>query len=422
MDEKEEANKGKFQNKRGLPDVSEQLYQNQALFDTTQDGKLERVEKEIHQGSGYGVKISQARAMEQDPKYRHKDANHEREVHEERKVTDPVTHLPVTIHDFTNQQLENALKNIPLTGSQQLLQLRDKATEGEEPRADTERLFAPRHEDVKSELIRTFRFAVNIGIGVILLVIALVLLFVHRFGLSKELSSSDKHGRKLQADAVLATITLEAVIFIFGIWGFRRWVENKVDCFWMDQIWNRERQSEKEKADAHTSESTQWLNSLLASVWPLVNPDLFKSLADTLEDSMQASLPKLVNMVNVEDLGQGSETPRILGIRWLPPDATASAHSASSMVHSGGVDRGGSKSEDSNGQQQGPHEQEEDLMKAVEAEEGDSVSLEVAFAYRARPAARKLSSKAENAHLFLAVYLPAGIRLRKYLSFLFLNF
>jgi hypothetical protein len=102
------------------------------------------------------------------------------------------------------------------------------------------------------------------------------------------------------------------------------------------------------------------------------------------------------------------------------------------MVYRGGVCRESLKPEDSNGQQQGkkhsqytknkPHEQEEHLMKAVEAEEGDSVSLEVAFAYRARTAARKLSSKAKNAHLFLTVYLPAGIRLREYLSSLLLDF
>jgi hypothetical protein len=33
-------------------------------------------------------------------------------------------------------------------------------------------------------------------------------------------------------------------------------------------------------------ESTQWLNSLLSSVWPLVNPELFTSLADMLKRMM----------------------------------------------------------------------------------------------------------------------------------------
>lgn len=57
-------------------------------------------------------------------------------------------------------------------------------------------------------------------------------------------------------------------------------------------------------------------------------------------------------------------------------------------------------------------------FKAVKAEERDLVSLEVAFAYRAKSAARNLGAKAKNAHLFLSIYLPAGLRLRKYLVFL----
>lgn len=41
------------------------------------------------------------------------------------------------------------------------------------------------------------------------------------------------------------------------------------------------------------------MNSLLTSVWLLVNPDLFASRGDTLKDIMQASLPKLVRMICV---------------------------------------------------------------------------------------------------------------------------
>ncbi|KAJ5642781.1 meiotically up-regulated protein [Penicillium lividum] len=89
----------------------------------------------------------------------------------------------------------------------------------------------------------------------------------------------------------------------------------------------------RKQIDAHAPESTQWLNSLLASVWLLVNPDLFSSLVDTLEDSMQASLPKLVNMINLEDLGQGSEAPRILGVRWIPSNANGRSASHSKNIY-----------------------------------------------------------------------------------------
>ncbi|KAJ5605331.1 hypothetical protein N7510_010485 [Penicillium lagena] len=431
MDEKDEADKGRFQNERGLPYGPKPIHQNQAMFDTSQDGELEQSETEIRQGRGHGVNVSHAPSCEQDQKHKHDDTNHGKQDDGEREVTDPVTHLPVMIHDFTSQELKNALENIPLTGSQQLRSSKvggkskiqsHKTTEGEEAHAGMERLFAPGDEYAKTELIRTFRFAVNVGIGVILLIMALIPFFVHLFDLSKELSSSDKVSRRPWADAVLATIILEAVVLVFGVWSFRRWVENKLDGFWVDQAWKGEGQSEREKADANTPESTQWLNSLLASIWPLVNPELFASLADTLEDSMQASLPKLVNMINVEDLGQGSEAPRILGVRWLPSDATGCSVSGSGKLHGGGDSQGSTEYEDSNSQQEnqkpsqytndGPQkEQEQNLMKVVEAEEGDFVSLEIAFAYRARPAGRKLSTMAKNAHLFLAIYLPTGIRL-----------
>jgi len=443
MDGKDEAGRGRLQNELGLPEGSKQLQLNQAIFDTSSDGEPERDETGICQEQGHGMSMSQAPPGEQDPKHKQKDASCGQKDHREREVTDPITHLPVMIHDFTAQDLQNALANISLTGSQQLRSSdiggnpkstiqRNGTTEGEEAHAGMEQLFAPGHEYAKTELIRTFRFAVNVGMGVVLLIMTLILFFVHLFDLSKELSSSNEVSRRPQADAVLATITLEAVVFVFGVWWFRHWVEKKVDGFWADQGWKSGRQSEKEKADAHTPESTQWLNSLLASIWPLVNPDLFASLADTLEDSMQSSLPKLVNMINVEDLGQGSEAPRILGVRRIPSDANGRSVSGSKTFHREGDSHGSTEYEESNSHQQNEkpgeytsdepqEEHEQNLMKVVEAEEGDFVSLEVAFAYRARPAGRNLSTMAKNAHLFLAIYLPAGIRLRKYCPSLILS-
>ena len=71
-------------------------------------------------------------------------------------------------------------------------------------------------------------------------------------------------------------------------------------------IWNAAQTREERASESSLPESVQWLNSLLASVWPLINPDLFTSLADTVEDVMQASLPKLVRMISVSDLGQGN--------------------------------------------------------------------------------------------------------------------
>ncbi|KAH0579418.1 hypothetical protein H2248_002279 [Termitomyces sp. 'cryptogamus'] len=65
------------------------------------------------------------------------------------------------------------------------------------------------------------------------------------------------------------------------------------------------------------TETAVWLNSLLHSFWPIVNPALFTSISDMLEGALQASLPSFVHGVYVADISQGSEPMCVLGIRWL---------------------------------------------------------------------------------------------------------
>jgi hypothetical protein len=49
-----------------------------------------------------------------------------------------------------------------------------------------------------------------------------------------------------------------------------------------------------------------------------MNPDLFSSIPDLLEDVMQASVPVSVHSVRVADLGTGENPPRIMALRSLP--------------------------------------------------------------------------------------------------------
>lgn len=125
--------------------------------------------------------------------------------------------------------------------------------------------------------------------------------------------------------------------------------------------------------DQERPESAKWLNSMLKSIWPIVNPDLFVSVCDMLEDTMQASLPKMVHGVRVVDLGQGIEPLRILGVRWL--------------------DAGDA------GQR----------MESLPTEEGDFVNIEVAVAYRARATRKGLKHRSQNAHLLLEFWTVADI-------------
>ncbi|KAJ7115858.1 hypothetical protein C8R44DRAFT_709280 [Mycena epipterygia] len=131
-------------------------------------------------------------------------------------------------------------------------------------------------------------------------------------------------------------------------------------------------QLQGEETQLHKSESPEtaiWFNSLLRSLWPIVNPALFTSVADMLEDALQASLPKLIHGVRVADIGQGSEALRIIGIRSL---------------------QGG------------------DATRASD-DEGDFVNLEVALAYRARPRGTGLKDRSKNPHILMQFWVAGGV-------------
>ncbi|KAK5276691.1 hypothetical protein LTR16_010815, partial [Cryomyces antarcticus] len=53
----------------------------------------------------------------------------------------------------------------------------------------------------------------------------------------------------------------------------------------------------------------------------------------------------------------------------------------------------------------------EAIAEGLEAEDGDFMNLEVAFAYRARSSTRRFKDRAKNAHLYLAFYLPGSVKL-----------
>ncbi|KAJ7733266.1 hypothetical protein DFH07DRAFT_845937 [Mycena maculata] len=116
-------------------------------------------------------------------------------------------------------------------------------------------------------------------------------------------------------------------------------------------------------------ETAAWFNALLHSLWPIVNPAMFASAADMLEDALQASLPRAIHGVRVADIGQGSEALRIIGIRSLEPADGAGAS----------------------------------------AEDGDFVNLEVAVAYRTRPRGTGLKARSGNPHMLLQFWIAGGI-------------
>ena len=382
-----------------------------------------------------------------DPKQKRRNMKNMKRDSAPRELTDPVTHLRVQVHDSTSRELKTVPENEPAPGTEPRTatglsaksksdsEIKKETEEEQVEHRSMEKLFPPPNfQATRDEIAGIHSLAISIGLSSVLFLSLSLALANHLF------TSSDRSSRSWLSLTVSSSLFLTTGFSIGGgiIWFLQAWLKNRIHNVWDDELWEAARKKEEENAPSPIPESTQWLNSFLSSVWGLINPDLFTSLADTLEDVMQASLPKLVRMISVEDLGQGSESIRILGIHWLPTGAAAQSVSKSGKVESGNKeesdrkvsgegqvddeskkgDDGQQKSSDKDGGKSEKEEgkettEDESIAEGMEAEEGDFVNVEVAFSYRASSSGKSISVKSKNAHLFLAFYLPGAIRFRE---------
>ncbi|KAF2280898.1 meiotically up-regulated gene 190 protein [Westerdykella ornata] len=347
---------------------------------------------------------------EQDPKKARKAMKKFSGEGTEREVTDPITHLPVQIHDFTDKDLKMTPKNDAPVGAEPETATGAENAEKDEKQLENEKQYSqdsysamdalfppPEFQKTRDEITDIYRKALTAGLGIVsgslTLVIAVFQLTSHTEGWSRTFST-------------FAEVAVCVAVSVAVIVGLRQYTENRIKDVWETEVWQAERQQGRKLVKNRTAESAQWLNSLLASVWPLVNPDLFTAISDTLEDVMQASLPKMVRMVSVEDFGQGSEAVRILGVRWLPTGAAARSVSQDGRLQA--KDQG---KNDRTVPGQGSPGEDEKVAEGMEAEEGDFINMEIAFAYRPSTGAKRIKERAKSAHLYLAFYLPSNIRL-----------
>ena len=119
-------------------------------------------------------------------------------------------------------------------------------------------------------------------------------------------------------------------------------------------------------------------------MWALIDPDLFASVADTLEDIMQASVPGIIENVRVAQIDQGTNPFRILSLRALPDDHV---QEMKDDIHR------------RNKENKDPQE------LAADEEGGDYYNLECSFAYHAMESAGSTSARAKNMHMHLVFYL-----------------
>lgn len=427
----------------------------QSQSDPRQDSSGKEDGKKGKKDDDGGKSATEVAAGHLDPKQKRKDMKKIKRHGGGREVIDPVTHLPVLIRDMTDKDLASAPENELAAGShhrnvtggadKSQEQLDDELKELQKGFAGMQKLFPPPDfHDTKEEMMRTYRLALRAGLGAISAIAVLGLLVISLQlprDSTAQPTNSDWFGRgtsrtgaswwSLSWSWLGITITLATTAAMaFGVTIFiSHWLKLKVESIFEDETWDASRKQEVDsvESEAELPESVAWLNSLVASVWPLINPDLFTSVVDMLEDVMQASLPKVIRMVSIDDMGQGSEAFRILGVRWLPTAAAGQSVDEDGNLSppkddgkSGDNDRSGSgegqmEDEGDNDQSQEAQdnkqkEQEQQAIReGLEAEEGDFVNLELAFAYRARSSGKSIKAKAKNAHLYLKFYLPGGI-------------
>lgn len=388
---------------------------------------------------------SETGAGANDPKAQRKALKKRKDERAERQVTDPVTHLPVKIHDLTSAALKEVPVNERAYGTTERTstglsnkkksrqQLDSETKELQQDYESMDSLFPPPSFDhMKMELVSIYRTGVTVGLGGIValtMVMGSLFFFFHTSSIT---TSPEGETRRVVVFSIwvlpLAITLCTAYALVIGV---RDWMTRRIQNAWDDEVWESDAEARSKEAESHEPESVVWLNSLLASVWPLINPDLFTSLADTLEDVMQASLPSMVKMVSVNDIGQGSEAIRVLGVRWLPTGAAAqsvgedgqlsgdndSDHQNDRKVSGEGEVEKPKDDEDQKGHnqdsktEQGEDGSQQQVAEGMEAEEGDFVNVEIAFAYRARSSSKSLKERVKDMHLYIAFYLAGSIKL-----------
>jgi hypothetical protein len=198
----------------------------------------------------------------------------------EREVTDPVTHLPIKIHDFTDKDLKKTPENLPPPRTGTGLEddeLHDHDKQQRRSHRSMHNLFPPpEYDEVGQQMAQIQSTALTVGLASVLAIMVGILILEKLFGLGARLES--KVLQRESAGKTVASIFLLVLASAVGsltIWCVRTWTEKKVNQVWDRETWEAERQQGRERAKANTPESTQWLCELLSSVWPLVNPDLF---------------------------------------------------------------------------------------------------------------------------------------------------
>lgn len=230
---------------------------------------------------------------QKDPKTLRKELKNKGNQRSERTVTDPVTHLPISIRDFTEHDLEmiprdddpfpDQLKKSKSyhrsdSGLSKILHEQESQQQSHDATKD---LFPPPSYDaIRDEFSLIYRKVITVGAILIIAILSLPAVFwaiCTVFSMTLDMSPTAKAFFFLVMTS-LALLGSAGVVF-----GLQDWAEKQVKDTWDESVWRADQLKNKERGHHGLQESVIWFNKLFGSLWPLINPDLFTSLADTLE-------------------------------------------------------------------------------------------------------------------------------------------
>jgi len=242
-----------------------------------------------------GMKDTSQVSAASNAKAKRKEMKHRKPERAEREVTDPITHLPVTIQDFTDADLEHLENGDDFTirnkgthgvsGSERD-SVQEATARGNEIHQNMMKVFPPPDfELAQQELAMVHMHMYTIGLSAV----AIVTMAIASLWFRVLEPHPWNQGPLLRLISALFVTALGAALIGGTIYTAQDVGQKKTKEIWDDSVWEAERDAAEIAAKRQDPESVQWLNMLLGSIWPLVNPDLFTSLADMLEVSTTSS-------------------------------------------------------------------------------------------------------------------------------------
>ncbi|KAL8286155.1 hypothetical protein RQP46_004643 [Phenoliferia psychrophenolica] len=150
-----------------------------------------------------------------------------------------------------------------------------------------------------------------------------------------------------------------------------------------------------------TPESAEWLNAFTTTIWPLINPSMFQSVVDMIEDVMQASLPGFIDAVKVDDFTIGKNALHLVSMRALPDQPHHKDYPKEEWIDQG--DKEHALDPKLMSEEQKQKKVQSEGADADMDQSGDYVNFELSFAYFAPPGVKKLQG--QNISLIIQFFL-----------------